>query len=101
MGILLVTLFWLLPLTALALAAYALRSGQWKWGLAGLILYSPPLLYLSATPRFDWATGPLLLYGLAILCARFRKPNLGRTFLSLAALLTGLLAVLIYLIPPA
>ncbi len=101
MEVLLVTLFWLAPLTALALAAYSLRSGQWKWGLAGLILYSPPLLYLSANPRFDWATGPVLLYGLVILCARFRKARLGRTLLTLAALLTLLLAVLIYLIPPA
>ncbi len=100
MPILTVTLFWLAPVTALSLAAYALHSGKWKWGLTGLVLYSPPLLYLSASPRFDWATGPLLLYGLAVLCARFEKPRLGRTLLSLAALLTGLLAVLIYLIPP-
>ena len=93
-------LFWLLPSLGLAMGVLAIRWKRWGWGAVGLALLSPPLLYLSAAPRFDWATFPLLLYGLVILSVKFKKPGIARPLLSLAALLTLLLAVLVYLVPP-
>ena len=92
-------LFWMLPLLGLALGALSIRLGDWRWAVVGLILFSPPLLYFSASPRFDWATFPLFLYCLAVLSLRFKKPKLARPCLSLAALLTLLLAVLLYIVP--
>ena len=89
----------MVPLLGLALGALSIRLGDWRWAVVGLFLFSPPLLYFSATPRFDWATFPLFLYCLVALCVRFRKPGIARPLLSLAALLTLLLAVVLYLVP--
>ena len=45
---------WPAAIVSILLGALGLMSGRWTWVVAGALVGSPFLLYLSLTPRFGW-----------------------------------------------
>ena len=71
---------WPSAILSVLFGALGVMSQQWKWTLAGALIGSPFLLYLSLSPRSGWiAMLVAISYGAAVAATFRERPRLARS----------------------